>query len=92
MFITDEMNADEWVKVVQAFNNDESFKNLTSSSDILVDMITLINQDYTLTRFFQLVIMKSEWLMTEKNQCVEQIWYLKQNNKHTIFYYLIKKK
>ena len=67
------MNADEWVKIVQAFNDNESFKNLISSSDILVDTTALIDQDYTLTRSFQLVIMKSEWLMTEKDQCVEQI-------------------
>ena len=65
---------------------------MTSFSDILVDMTALINQDYTLTRSFQLMIMKSEWLMTEKDQCVEQIWYLRQNNKCIIFYHLIKKK
>ena len=64
---------------------------MTSFSNILVDMTVLIDQDYTLTRSFWLVIMKSEWLTTEKDQCVEQIWCLKQNNKCIIFYYFIKK-
>ena len=91
VFIIDEMNADEWVKIVQAFNNNESLKNSTSFSNILIDMTALINQDYTLTRFFWLVIMRSEWLMTEKNQYVEQIWCLRQNNKHIIFYCFIEK-
>jgi len=90
--ITGEMNADEWAEVVQAFNNDESLKNLTNFSDILVDTTALIGQDYTLTRSFQLVIMGSEWLMTEKDQCVEQIWHLRQNNRCIIFYHLIRKK
>ena len=54
------MNANEQAEIVQAFNNDEFFKNLISFSNILVDMTTLIDQDYTLTRFFQLVIMKLE--------------------------------
>ena len=60
MFITDKMNVNKQTEIVQAFNNNESFKNLTSFSDILVDMTALINQDYTLTRSFQLMIMKSE--------------------------------
>ena len=67
------MNTDEWIKIVQAFNDNEFFKNSTSFSDILVNMTALIDQDYTLTRFFQLVIMRSEWLTTEKNQCIEWI-------------------
>ena len=54
------MNADEQVKIVQAFNNNEFLKNSTSFSDILIDMTALINQNYTLTRFFQLMIMRSE--------------------------------
>ena len=85
------MNADEWAEIVQAFNDDEFFKNLTSFSDIFIDTTALIDQDYILTRSFWLVIMRSEWLTTEKNQCVEWIWYLRQNNKHTIFYHFIRK-
>ena len=46
------MNADEQAEIVQAFNDDKFLKNLTSSSDILIDMTALIDQDYTLTRFF----------------------------------------
>ena len=52
MFITDEMNVDKQVKVAQAFNDDKFFKNLTRFSDIFVNIITLINKNYTLTRSF----------------------------------------
>ena len=75
--IINEINADEWVKVVQTFNNDKFFKNSISFSDILIDMTALIDEDYTLTRFFWFVIMRSEWLTTEKNQYVKQIQYLR---------------
>ena len=50
--IIDEMNADEQAEIVQAFNDDKFFKNLISFSDIFIDMTTLIDQDYTLTRSF----------------------------------------
>ena len=69
--ITDEMNANEQAEIVQAFNNNKSLKNSTSFSDIFIDTTTLIDQDYTLTKSFQLVIMRSEWLTTEKNQCIK---------------------
>ena len=69
--ITDEMNANEQAEIVQAFNNNKSLKNSTSFSDIFIDTTTLIDQDYTLTKSFQLVIMRSEWLTTEKNQYIE---------------------
>ena len=54
------MNANKQAEIIQAFNNNKFLKNLTSFSDIFIDMTALINQNYTLTRSFQLVIMKSE--------------------------------
>ena len=52
IFITDEMNADEQAKIVQAFNNDKFFKNLISFSDIFINTTALIDKNYTLTRSF----------------------------------------
>ena len=64
---------------------------MTSSLDIFIDMTALIGQDYSLTRAFRLVIMRPEWLATEKDQCVKQIQHLGQNNRCTISYRLIGK-
>ena len=85
------MNADEQAKIVQAFNDNKFLKNLTSFSNIFIDTTALIDQNYTLTKSFQLMIMKSEWLTTKKNQYVKWIQHLKQNNKCIIFYYFIEK-
>ena len=52
MFIIDEINTNEQVKIVQAFNNNKFFKNLTSFLNILINITALIDQDYILTRSF----------------------------------------
>ena len=94
-FITDDMNTDDWADVVEVFNEDLKFKNSTNmiqrSSDILIDMTALIDQEFTLIRAFWLILMRPEWLTEDENQCVEWIWCLKQNNRCTIFYCLINK-
>ena len=73
IFITDKMNVNEQAEIIQIFNNNKSLKNSTSFSDIFIDTTALIDQDYTLIKSFQLVIMKSKWLTTEKDQYVKQI-------------------